>query len=191
MQPPSVPNADNAKSHHIERSFSSLRAKYTLRRGGPRAGPLSVNDPELAVPHDGFNPLLSEGFFALPSPLAPEGVGKEWRVKFRDAVVHVHLLLRAMLAGQDYAGAARSLAVLHRLHGAFDPDVYRYTVALLRLSGDHTVYYEDFIGVCFLGMYFLPEAGESSAFFFVCSNLFFSLGSELQCMLMVPFFARY
>lgn len=53
--------------------------------------------------------------------------------------MHVHQLLRAMVAGQDYAGAARALAVLHRLHGAFDPDVYRYTATLLRVSGDHTV----------------------------------------------------
>lgn len=83
----------------------------------------------------------------MPSPL----IRNDWRIGFRDVVVQVHRLLRAMVAGQDYAGAARALAVLHRLHGGFDPDVYRYTVALLRMSGDHTV------RICFVCQEVLTE----------------------------------
>lgn len=62
-----------------------------------------------------------------------------WKMQYKDPPEHAHCLLRSMMAAQDYAGAARVLATLHRLHVLFDPDVYRYTVALLHLSGDHQV----------------------------------------------------
>ena len=75
----------------------------------------------------------------LSSPFGPPGARVGWKMRTRDAPQHVHRLLRAFAAAHDYAGAARSLATLHRLHDGFDPDVYRYTTALLRLAGDHRV----------------------------------------------------
>lgn len=114
-----------------------------------------MNDPQLEPPENSNDNesnnktggrrrsdrfILSESFFNIASPFGPFGAGNEWRVLPRDAPEHVHRLLRALVAAQDYAGAARALATLHRLHSSFDPDVYRYTVALLRLAGDHQVW---------------------------------------------------
>ena len=107
--------------------------------GTARAGPLSVNDPQLDPRPGGNFELLADSFLTLSSPFGPPGAKNSWRMQYTDAPEHVHRLLRAMVSAQDYAGAARALATLHRLHSLFDPDVYRYTVALLRLSGDHQV----------------------------------------------------
>lgn len=118
---------------------SRRRAPYDLVPGGPRAGPLSVNDPQLRGPTT-FTPLLSKAFIALQSPFGPPGRRNQMRgTHYRIHISHIHQLLRAMMAAHDYAGAARVLATLHRLHENFDPHVYRYTVAILRLSGDHSV----------------------------------------------------
>lgn len=95
-----------------------------------------MNDPQLEATDFATKLLRSENFLSLACPI---GAGNSWRIQYRDATVHVHLLLRAMVAAQDFAGAARALATLHRLHCRFDPDIYRYTVSLLRLSGDHQV----------------------------------------------------
>lgn len=118
-----------------------LRGIYDPGRGGSAllAGPLSVNDPQLEPPGRGDRFILSESFFGIASPFGPRGAGNDWRVLRKDAPEHVRLLSRALMAAQDYAGAARSLATLHRLQRSFDPDVYRYTVALLRVSGNHQV----------------------------------------------------
>lgn len=117
-----------------------FRGHYDLARNkrgrGARAGPLSVNDPQLDATDFATNLLRSENFLHLACPIR---AGNSWKIQYRDATVHVHLLLRAMVAAQDFAGAARALATLHRVHCRFDPDVYRYTVSLLRLSGDHQV----------------------------------------------------
>ncbi|CAN0375585.1 unnamed protein product, partial [Pylaiella littoralis] len=130
------------------------RGIYDPNRGSALLGPLSVNDPQLQPPDkisggSGDRFILSESFFNIASPFGPFGAGNDWRVLPRDAPEHVHRLLRALVAAQDYAGAARALATLHRLHSAFDPDVYRYTVALLRLAGDHqktSMYFRKVLG---------------------------------------------
>lgn len=126
------------KQQPTARPSRVLRVPYTIKPGGPRAGSLSVNDPQL---NDREVPRLnlSEGFFELPPPIAPRSGPGASRFRRKDPIVLVHRLLRKLMAAHDYGGAARALAVLHRLHGMFDPDVYRYTVALLRLSGDDTV----------------------------------------------------
>eukprot|EP00903_Cladosiphon_okamuranus_P010417 g9853.t1 len=126
------------------------RGNYDPARGGTALlGPLSVNDPQLE-PHDrGDRFVLSESFLNIASPFGPFGTGNEWRILQKDAPEHVHRLLRALVAAQDYAGAARALATLHRLHSAFDPDVYRFTVALLRLSANHqktSLYFRKILG---------------------------------------------
>ncbi|CAN0466367.1 unnamed protein product, partial [Hapterophycus canaliculatus] len=115
-----------------------LRRPFNIHRGASAlAGPLSVNDPQLAPPDEKNRCILSESFFSIASPFGPPGAGNDWSVLQRDAPDHVHQVLRALVAAKDYAGAARALATLHRLHSVFDPDVYRFTVALLRLAGDH------------------------------------------------------
>ena len=120
-------------------SLPRPRGNYDPARGSALLGPLSVNDPQLE-PHDtGDRFILSESFLNIASPFGPFGASNEWRILQKDAPEHVHRLLRALVAAQDFAGAARALATLHRLHSAFDPDVYRFTVALLRLSGNHQV----------------------------------------------------
>lgn len=134
LQPSSFPpQADNNTRVRFRGHYDLAR---TVKGGGARSGPLSVNDPQLDATDLAMKLLRSENFLSLACPI---GAGSSWRIKYRDAEVLVHLLLRAMMAAQDFAGAARALATLHRALGRFDPDVYRYTVALLRLSGDHQV----------------------------------------------------
>ena len=141
------PSQDYHHHHHHNPTAASPpsaslprpRGNYDPARGSALLGPLSVNDPQLE-PHDtGDRFILSESFLNIASPFGPFGASNEWRILQKDAPEHVHRLLRALVAAQDFAGAARALATLHRLHSAFDPDVYRFTVALLRLSGNHQV----------------------------------------------------
>lgn len=115
------------------------RGNYDPARGSALLGPLSVNDPQLERQDKGDRFILSESFLNIASPFGPFGASNDWRILQKDAPEHVHRLLRALVAAQDYAGAARALATLHRLHSVFDPDVYRFTVGLLRLSGNHQV----------------------------------------------------
>lgn len=136
QEPPEVELDDDA----IDDDTSHVRGPYHIDKGRALAGPLSVNDPEFAsFSRGGINTVLSESFFTLCSPFGPPGARNMWRMQSREAPEHVHRLLRAFVAAQDYAGAARALATLHRLMVSFDPDVYRYTSALLRLAGDHQV----------------------------------------------------
>ncbi|CAM9539278.1 unnamed protein product, partial [Ectocarpus fasciculatus] len=143
---------------------SSLRGTYDVHRKG-LAGPLSVNDPQLLeLPTHRQRFINSESFFNIASPFGPPGASNNWSLSRRDAPEHVHLLLRALMAAQDYAGAARALATLHRLHSLFDPDVYRYTVALLRLAGDHqktSMYFRKILGKRLLAGVFAPKGGAA------------------------------
>lgn len=135
----STASAVPKQEHQPQAASSSLRGTYDVNRKG-LAGPLSVNDPQLLEPPTHrLRFTNSESFFNIASPFGPPGASNTWSLSRRDAPEHVHLLLRALMAAHDYAGAARALATLHRLHSLFDPDVYRYTVALLRLAGDHQV----------------------------------------------------
>lgn len=117
---------------------SRVRAAYHLHPGGRRKGPLSVNDPELPQTPANRRSVF-DSFYEIPSPFGHYDARSQWRIHYRDHIAHVHRLLRILMAAQDFAGAARCLAVLHRLHATFDPNVYRYTVNLLRLHGDHSV----------------------------------------------------
>ena len=110
QEPPEVELDDDA----IDDDTSRVRGPYQSDYGRALAGPLSFNDPEFACfSQGGINPVLSESFFTLFSPFGPPGARNIWRMQSREAPEHVHRLLRAFVAAQDYAGAARALATLH------------------------------------------------------------------------------
>ncbi|CAM9838323.1 unnamed protein product [Ectocarpus sp. 12 AP-2014] len=159
----STASAVPKQEHQPQPASSSLRGTYDVNRKG-LAGPLSVNDPQLLEPPTHrLRFTNSESFFNIASPFGPPGASNTWSLSRRDAPEHVHLLLRALMAAHDYAGAARALATLHRLHSLFDPDVYRYTVALLRLAGDHqktSMYFRKILGKRLLAGVFAPKGGS-------------------------------
>ncbi|CAN0373995.1 unnamed protein product, partial [Discosporangium mesarthrocarpum] len=93
------------------------------------------NDPEftlgMAEP-DHRSSKRTGSYEVLPNPLQ--------RRSGKHSVYHYDILkclVRNMMAGHDLAGVARALATLHRFQRNMDPDVYRFTVALLRRHGDH------------------------------------------------------